>query len=305
MTFFSDGNNKRFVKSRENNSIKKIKMNRPIYKVITRISNDRNNSSNFPNNKQGVIKKVRIGCPTNKSKKDDEGIQYAVLIKKLRYWTTDEDLIEAAKNIGIHDCTGVKIFEHKRNSISKGHCLMFFASEESVHNCINLLPLNEINGRKPIVTIANKQIMNIIETPSRVPNNNGTRCLINVCTNTEKKDDSTKYPKCAENDNSAKANAEPKTPVPDFTNVLTPYWVCNKICVAATVKAVTQMSYGDGEGAENTLKRTLTHLRSEHSTHIINQMLIESLDDLLKLIQNKNKNRRRQDEAFMRQERNA
>jgi cleavage and polyadenylation specificity factor subunit 6/7 len=72
-------------------------------------------------------------------------------------WTTDKDVEEAVKAIGISDFMDVKFFENRANGQSKGFCVVSFGSEASVKAVMDRMPKREIHGQHPVALPNNKQ----------------------------------------------------------------------------------------------------------------------------------------------------
>ncbi|KAA0199191.1 Cleavage and polyadenylation specificity factor subunit 7 [Fasciolopsis buskii] len=91
------------------------------------------------------------------------GKRVALYVGHLTWWTTDQDLLEAANGVGINDVIEVKFHENRQNGQSKGFCVMVFGSEQSVVLAMEKLPKVEIHGQNPVVTQCTKQNLNLFE----------------------------------------------------------------------------------------------------------------------------------------------
>uniref|UniRef100_A0A8C4ZFL1 Cleavage and polyadenylation specificity factor subunit 6 n=1 Tax=Gadus morhua TaxID=8049 RepID=A0A8C4ZFL1_GADMO len=95
------------------------------------------------------------------------GKRIALYIGNLTWWTTDEDLTEAIRSIGITDVLEIKFFENRANGQSKGFALVCVGSEGSSRKLMELLSKRELHGQNPIVTPCNKQSLSQFEMQSR------------------------------------------------------------------------------------------------------------------------------------------
>uniref|UniRef100_A0A668TZW6 Cleavage and polyadenylation specificity factor subunit 6 n=1 Tax=Oreochromis aureus TaxID=47969 RepID=A0A668TZW6_OREAU len=95
------------------------------------------------------------------------GKRIALYIGNLTWWTTDEDLTEAIRVIGITDVLEIKFFENRANGQSKGFALVCVGSEASSRKLMELLSKRELHGQNPIVTPCNKQSLSQFEMQSR------------------------------------------------------------------------------------------------------------------------------------------
>ena len=74
-------------------------------------------------------------------------------------WTTDNDVANAVKSIGVNDFLEVKFFENRANGQSKGFCAISLGSEASSRAVLDKLPRKDIHGMSPVVTFTNKQAL--------------------------------------------------------------------------------------------------------------------------------------------------
>ncbi|MEQ2264233.1 Cleavage and polyadenylation specificity factor subunit 6 [Xenotaenia resolanae] len=101
------------------------------------------------------------------------GKRIALYIGNLTWWTTDEDLTEAIRSVGITDVLEIKFFENRANGQSKGFALVCVGSEASSRKLMDLLSKRELHGQNPIVTPCNKQSLSQFEMQSRKSNQSG------------------------------------------------------------------------------------------------------------------------------------
>ncbi|KAF8560935.1 hypothetical protein P879_01917 [Paragonimus westermani] len=94
------------------------------------------------------------------------GRRIATYVGNLTWWTTDQDLLEAANKLGINDVVEIKFHENRQNGQSKGFCAMVFGSEQSVRVAMDKMPKTEIHGQKPVVTHCTKQNLSVFEKAS-------------------------------------------------------------------------------------------------------------------------------------------
>lgn len=64
----------------------------------------------------------------------------SIYVGNLTWWTSDTDVIEAIRTLGVTDVFEVKFFENRANGQSKGFCVVNLGSESSVRNVIDNLP---------------------------------------------------------------------------------------------------------------------------------------------------------------------
>ncbi|XP_056312208.1 cleavage and polyadenylation specificity factor subunit 6 isoform X1 [Danio aesculapii] len=95
------------------------------------------------------------------------GKRIALYIGNLTWWTTDEDLTDAIRSIGINDVLEIKFFENRANGQSKGFALVCVGSDSSSRKLMDLLSKRELHGQNPIVTPCNKQSLSQFEMQSR------------------------------------------------------------------------------------------------------------------------------------------
>lgn len=77
-------------------------------------------------------------------------------------WTTDEDVTNAVKAIGVVDFLEVKFFENRSNGQSKGFCAISLGSDTSRRVCVERLPKKELHGMVPQVTYPTKQALAMV-----------------------------------------------------------------------------------------------------------------------------------------------
>ncbi|KAI2665619.1 Cleavage and polyadenylation specificity factor subunit 6 [Labeo rohita] len=101
------------------------------------------------------------------------GKRIALYIGNLTWWTTDEDLTDAIRSIGINDVLEIKFFENRANGQSKGFALVCVGSDSSSRKLMDLLSKRELHGQNPIVTPCNKQSLSQFEMQSRKSTQSG------------------------------------------------------------------------------------------------------------------------------------
>ncbi|XP_077565650.1 cleavage and polyadenylation specificity factor subunit 6 isoform X1 [Stigmatopora nigra] len=95
------------------------------------------------------------------------GKRIALYIGNLTWWTTDEDITEAIRSIGVTDVLEIKFFENRANGQSKGFALVCVGSDGSSRKLMDLLSKRELHGQNPIVAPCNKQSLSQFEMQSR------------------------------------------------------------------------------------------------------------------------------------------
>ncbi|KAJ8249732.1 hypothetical protein COCON_G00229480 [Conger conger] len=101
------------------------------------------------------------------------GKRIALYIGNLTWWTTDEDLTDAIRSVGINDVLEIKFFENRANGQSKGFALVCVGSEASSRKLLELLSKRELHGQNPIVTPCSKQSLSQFEMQSRKSTQSG------------------------------------------------------------------------------------------------------------------------------------
>ncbi|CAG0893863.1 unnamed protein product [Darwinula stevensoni] len=96
-----------------------------------------------------------------------QGRRLQVCIGNLTWWTTDQDIEDAVRGVGVNDFVEVKFYENRANGQSKGFCVVAVASEQSVRLIMERLPKKELHGMEPVVTPYNKQALSQFEAQSR------------------------------------------------------------------------------------------------------------------------------------------
>ena len=88
-------------------------------------------------------------------------------IGNLTWWTTDKDLTEAIKLLGVADLLEIKFYENKVNGQSKGFCLCTVGSDASFRLVMDKLGKQEINGQAPMCTHFSRHFFNQFEEQAR------------------------------------------------------------------------------------------------------------------------------------------
>jgi cleavage and polyadenylation specificity factor subunit 6/7 len=78
-------------------------------------------------------------------------------------WTTEKDIEDATKSLGINDFIEVKFFENRANGQSKGFCVLTVGSESSAKILMDRLGLKDLHGTKPVVLPNTKQSIAQVE----------------------------------------------------------------------------------------------------------------------------------------------
>jgi len=90
-----------------------------------------------------------------KNESKDNGKRVLCWVGNLTWWTTDTDIETAIESIGVTDMKDIHIEAYPHNGQSKGFACVAFGSEESIDQIVKQLPRLTINTRHPEVrTIA-------------------------------------------------------------------------------------------------------------------------------------------------------
>lgn len=111
-----------------------------------------------PNNKTPAILYTYSGLRNRRA---------AVYVGSFSWWTTDQQLIQVIRSIGVYDVVELKFAENRANGQSKGYAEVVVASENSVHKLLELLPGKVLNGEKVDVRPATKQNLSQFEAQAR------------------------------------------------------------------------------------------------------------------------------------------
>ncbi|XDA87675.1 hypothetical protein R6Z07F_017354 [Ovis aries] len=111
-----------------------------------------------PNNKTPAILYTYSGLRNRRA---------AVYVGSFSWWTTDQQLIQVIRSIGVYDVVELKFAENRANGQSKGYAEVVVASENSVHKLLELLPGKVLNGEKVDVRPATRQNLSQFEAQAR------------------------------------------------------------------------------------------------------------------------------------------
>ncbi|NXS57115.1 CPSF7 factor, partial [Brachypteracias leptosomus] len=100
----------------------------------------------------------------------------AVYVGSFSWWTTDQQLIQTIRSVGVYDVVELKFAENRANGQSKGYAEVVVASENSVHKLLELLPGKILNGDKVEVRLATRQNLSQFEAQARKRDCGPCRC---------------------------------------------------------------------------------------------------------------------------------
>ncbi|XP_062129734.1 cleavage and polyadenylation specificity factor subunit 6 isoform X3 [Drosophila sulfurigaster albostrigata] len=90
--------------------------------------------------------------------------RYQLYVGNLTWWTTDQDISNALRDIGVNDLQEVKFFENRANGQSKGFSVISLGSEPSLRTVLDQLPKKEMHGQTVVVTYPSKQALTQFES---------------------------------------------------------------------------------------------------------------------------------------------
>lgn len=93
--------------------------------------------------------------------------KYQLYVGNLTWWTSDQHILDAISDLGVHDCTEVKFFENRINGQSKGFCMITLGTGNSARACLEGLSTKTIFGRRLVVTYPTRQALCMLESQSR------------------------------------------------------------------------------------------------------------------------------------------
>uniref|UniRef100_A0A8B9FWM5 Cleavage and polyadenylation specific factor 7 n=1 Tax=Amazona collaria TaxID=241587 RepID=A0A8B9FWM5_9PSIT len=101
----------------------------------------------------------------------------AVYVGSFSWWTTDQQLIQTIRSVGVYDVVELKFAENRANGQSKGYAEVVVASENSVHKLLELLPGKMLNGDKVEVRLATRQNLSRFEAQGGRSSPRTRRCV--------------------------------------------------------------------------------------------------------------------------------
>ncbi|XP_018619406.2 cleavage and polyadenylation specificity factor subunit 7-like isoform X1 [Scleropages formosus] len=101
----------------------------------------------------------------------------AVYVGNFSWWTTDTDLINLARRIGVKDIEEIKFAENRANGQSRGYAEVVVSSEASLQRLLDSLPQCHVNGEKVDCRFATRHNFSLFEAQAkkRVPQRSNSR----------------------------------------------------------------------------------------------------------------------------------
>ncbi|XP_064837136.1 cleavage and polyadenylation specificity factor subunit 7-like isoform X1 [Oncorhynchus masou masou] len=101
----------------------------------------------------------------------------AVYVGNFSWWTSDKDLINVARTLGVKDIVEIKFAENRANGQSRGYAEVVVATEESLQRLLETLPNCHVNGEKVDCRFATRQNLAVFEAQAnkRVPQRSNSK----------------------------------------------------------------------------------------------------------------------------------
>ncbi|ODN03997.1 Cleavage and polyadenylation specificity factor subunit 6 [Orchesella cincta] len=93
--------------------------------------------------------------------------KFNIYVGNLTWWTTDQQMEDVMKEIGVEDLIEIKFYENRSNGQSKGYCNVIVNSQNSITLIREKLPRREIHGKMPIVEVASKAALAQFESQAK------------------------------------------------------------------------------------------------------------------------------------------
>ncbi|KAJ7995004.1 hypothetical protein DPEC_G00255400 [Dallia pectoralis] len=101
----------------------------------------------------------------------------SVYVGNFSWWTSDIDLINVTRTLGVKDVLEIKFAENRANGQSRGYAELVVATEESVQRLLVTMPNVHINGEKVDCRFATRQNLAVFEAQAnkRVPQRSNSK----------------------------------------------------------------------------------------------------------------------------------
>ncbi|KAF7212061.1 cleavage and polyadenylation specificity factor subunit 7 isoform X2 [Nothobranchius furzeri] len=113
--------------------------------------------------KEASAKKEDKPKDGNAHKGRDSSVRLSLYIGNFSWWTSDEDLLNIAKRLGVKDVEEIKFAENKVNGLSRGYAEVVVLSENSFKILLEKIPQCHINGEKLVCRYATLQNLSVFE----------------------------------------------------------------------------------------------------------------------------------------------